>query len=90
MRDERAVQPAASDLAAIRDILARHGRLSVDVHTLQDDSDLYEAGLTSLATVNVLLALEGHFDVEFPDTLLSRKTFASLEAIADAVAELVA
>lgn len=89
MPNERAVQQVAPDLTAIRDILARHGRLSVDVNSLREDSDLYEAGLTSLATVNVLLALESHFDVEFPDTLLSRKTFASLEAIAEAVAELV-
>jgi acyl carrier protein len=77
------------DKTAIRDILARHGRLSVDVGTLRDDSDLYRAGLTSLATVNVMLALEEHFDVEFPDALLTRKSFASLESIADAVAELV-
>ncbi len=82
------MQPVVSDLAAIREILARHGRLSVDVHSLEDDGDLYAAGLTSLATVNVMLALEDHFDVEFPETMLSRKTFASLEAIAEAVAEL--
>jgi acyl carrier protein len=90
MSSNSAVKQAVSDLAAIRDILARHGRLSIDVNTLQDDSDLYAAGLTSLATVNVMLALENHFDIEFPDALLSRKTFASLESIAEAVAELVA
>lgn len=78
------------DMTAIRAILARHGRLSADVGNLRDDSDLYEAGLTSLATVNVMLALEGHFDIEFPDSLLGRKTFASLGAIAEAIAELMA
>ncbi len=82
------VQPG-SDLAAIRTILERHGRLSVDVATLKDDDDLYYSGLTSLATVNVLLALEDHFGVEFPESKLSRKTFASIEAIAETVAELV-
>src|SRR5262249_32357861 len=49
-----------SDLPTIREILSRHGRLSVDVRNLKDDSDLYSAGLTSLATVNVMLALEDH------------------------------
>jgi acyl carrier protein len=78
-----------SDLPTIREILARHGRLSVDVRSLEDDSDLYYAGLTSLATVNVMLALEDHFDIEFPESMLSRKTFVSLEAIAEAVAELL-
>ena len=78
-----------SDIAAIREILAQHGRLSVNVSQLKDDSDLYYAGLTSLATVNVMLALEDRFEVEFPEAMLSRKTFASLEAIAEAITDLV-
>jgi acyl carrier protein len=87
MRSEPAV-PKLEDLTAIRAILKQHGRLSANPDTLTEQSDLYFAGLTSLATVNVMLALENHFDVEFPDSMLSRKTFASLEAIAEAVAEL--
>ncbi len=83
------MQRVVSDIAAIRAILAQHGRLSVNVNILKDDGDLYYAGLTSLATVNVMLALEDHFGIEFPEALLSRKTFVSLESIADAVAELV-
>ncbi|HWG41479.1 MAG TPA: acyl carrier protein [Gemmataceae bacterium] len=89
MKRESAVRESISDVAAIREILAQHGRLSVDANILKEDSDLYAAGLTSLATVNVMLALENHFDLEFPDSMLSRKTFASLESIAEAVAELV-
>ena len=73
----------------IREILTSHGRLSVDVATLQNDSDLYGAGLTSLITVNLLLAIEDHFDVEFPDELLSRRTFQSIDALAEAVQDLV-
>src|SRR4051812_37776553 len=83
------VRSVVSDLVAIREILARHGHLSVPVNTLTDDGDLYSAGLTSLGTVNLMLALENHFDVEFPDSMLTRKTFASLEAIAEAVSELM-
>lgn len=78
-----------SDLATIRQILAQHGRLAVDATKLGENSDLYQAGLTSLATVNVMLALENQFDIEFPDSKLSRKTFATLESIAETVAELV-
>lgn len=72
----------------IRDILANHGHLSVAVTELGDDSDLYEAGLTSLTTVNLLLAIEDHFDIEFPDELLSRRTFQSIGALAQAVESL--
>jgi len=73
----------------IRKIIASHGRLSIDIVELADDSDLYDAGLTSLITVNLLLAIEDHFDVEFPDELLSRRTFQSIGALAEAVEDLV-
>ena len=69
----------------IRDIVAQHGKLPVDISTIGDDSDLYAAGLSSFASVQLMLALEEHFDVEFPETLLNRKTFQTLAAIAQAV-----
>ena len=72
----------------IRPLLAEHARLRTDVGQLSDDSDLYEAGLTSLSTVNLMLALEEHFDVEFSDRMLGRKTFSSIRSLADAIEEL--
>lgn len=72
----------------VREILAQHGRLSVPVAELSDDGDLYNAGLTSLATVGLMLALEDGFDVEFPDAMLSRRTFGSIASLAAAVEEL--
>jgi len=73
----------------IRDILARHGGLSVPVDQLADDGDLYAAGLSSFASVQVMLAVEEAFDVEFPDSLLNRKSFQSIAAIARTVGSLV-
>jgi acyl carrier protein len=52
------------------------------------DGDLYSVGLTSHASVNVMLALEGAFDVEFPEEMLRREVFASISAIRAAVEEL--
>jgi acyl carrier protein len=72
----------------IKTILAEHGRLLVDVSELSDDSDLYQAGLTSLSTVNLMLALEEHFNVEFLDRMLGRKTFGSIRSLAEAIEEL--
>ena len=72
----------------IRGILTQHGRLSVAVDQLANDEDLYKAGLTSLATVGLMLALEDQFNVEFPDRLLSRKTFGSIDSILEAVEQL--
>jgi acyl carrier protein len=73
---------------AIKKILAEHGRLLVDVSQLSDDSDLYQAGLTSLSTVNLMLALEEHFNVEFLDRMLGRKTFGSIRSLTEAIEEL--
>jgi acyl carrier protein len=72
----------------IRQIIAEHARLPVDVDTLSDDADLYEAGMTSHASVNVMLGLEDHFDIEFPDRMLKRSVFESVAAIAAALSEL--
>ena len=69
-------------------MLQSHGRLSVPVDTLADHDVLYQAGLTSLASVNVMLALEEAFDIEFPDRMLSRAVFGSISAMHGAIAEL--
>jgi len=69
----------------IRAVLQAHGRLGRNAAELADDEDLYEAGMTSLASVNVMLALENEFDLEFPDHMLNRAVFASVGAIAAAV-----
>ena len=79
----------ASDLTIVREVLAQHGGLSVDVNSLDAESDLYDAGLTSLATVGVMLALEDRFNIEFPESMLRRKTFESLDSIGDAISEIV-
>jgi len=71
--------------AAIRQILKDHARLSVDAETLDEHADLYQAGMTSHASVNVMLALEDAFDIEFPDSMLKRGVFESIAAIDEAV-----
>ena len=73
----------------IRTILTEHGRFPIDVATIGDDEDLFAAGMTSHASVNVMLALEGKFGVEFPDHMLRRSVFESIAAIRAALEELV-
>jgi acyl carrier protein len=74
----------------IRAVIKQHGKLSVDVDSLADEADLYEAGMTSHASVNVMLGLEDAFDIEFPDSMLKRSAFESIAAIRDALTELEA
>jgi acyl carrier protein len=73
---------------AVREIVKEHGRLAVDVETLSDGASLYEAGMTSHASVNVMLALEDTFDIEFPDEMLKRSVFESVASISSALAQL--
>lgn len=75
-------------LDTIRTLIAEHGRLPVQVDTLKSDHDLYAAGLTSFAAVQLMLALEDTFDVEFPEHMLNRRSFASVDAIAGCIHEL--
>jgi len=73
----------------IRGVLRDFGRLAVDVSSLTDQSNLYDAGLTSHASVTLMLALEDQFNVEFPDRMLRREAFASIAAIRTSLEELV-
>lgn len=75
-------------VANVRDVLAQHARISSDPFALTLEDDLFEAGMTSHASVTVMLALEDRFDVEFPDAMLTRGTFASIQAIVDGVSTL--
>jgi len=68
----------------IRRILDENARLSVDIRTISDHDDLFAAGMTSHATVNVLLAIEEKYGIEFPTEMLRRSTFATITAICEA------
>jgi acyl carrier protein len=72
----------------IRRVVDAHGRLPVAVSTVADDADLYEAGMTSHASVSVMLALEDAFDIEFPDEMLTREVFESVASMARAIDQL--
>ena len=73
----------------VRDVLAAHGRMAVDPHDVDDKADLYELGMTSHASVDVMLALEDEFDIEFPEEVLKKSTFESVHNIAQVIESLV-
>jgi acyl carrier protein len=49
--------------------------------SLDADTDLYEAGLTSMAMVKLMLAVEVEFDVSIPDADLHPDNFRSIGAV---------
>lgn len=50
-----------------------------------DEDDLFEKGLDSFGSVQLMLALEDRFGLEFPDHLLNRRSFSSIRAIHETV-----
>ncbi len=74
----------------IRLLLKRHARLRVSADHLPDNANLFDAGLDSLAMVNLMLALEDSFGVELPESALSRETFATIASLRRAVEHLQA
>ncbi|WP_460571102.1 acyl carrier protein [Humibacter soli] len=71
--------------ARIREVLDGHAKLRGPAADLAADDDLYRAGLTSHASVSVMLALEDGFEVEFTDEMLRKSTFQSIAAIRQAL-----
>lgn len=72
----------------VRTIVRSHVPMIANVD-IRDKDDLFRIGMTSHATVAVMLALEDAFEVEFPDAMLSRSTFRSVASMRDAVLQLV-
>jgi phosphopantetheine--protein transferase-like protein len=73
----------------IRAVLDEHGQLIDDATSLGDDHDLSRSGLTSHASVNVLLALEEAFGVTLPPSMTQAATFRSIATIRATLAALL-
>ena len=74
---------------ALRRILSETACLDVAVETLNDTDDLYAAGLSSLGTLRVMLAIEDALCVEIPEELITFELFRSIDSLAIALAQLV-
>jgi holo-[acyl-carrier protein] synthase len=69
----------------IRWVLNEHGRLVDDADTLAEDDDLTKSGLTSHASVNVLLALEETLQISVPTSMAQQSTCRTIAGIRRAV-----
>ncbi|WP_426954415.1 acyl carrier protein [Muricoccus radiodurans] len=74
--------------ATIREVLGTTATLSTPATALDVRDDLFDRGLTSLATVELMLALEGRLGVEFPDEALTRQTFRTIASLQDTLSRL--
>ncbi len=72
----------------LRRIVQTQGKFGVSAARIKPDDDLYGLGLSSLATVNVMLAIETSFDIEIPDEALTRDMFRTVASLAGLVRRL--
>jgi acyl carrier protein len=72
----------------IQKIVKENAGLGPASEQVNDSSNLYQAGMTSYASVALMIALENEFDLEFPDGMLSRNVFESIDSIANAIESL--
>jgi D-alanine--poly(phosphoribitol) ligase subunit 2 len=73
----------------VRAIVGSMNLLAVPVDGLSDEDNLFDAGMTSFGSVQLMLAIEEEFDIEFPNSLLTRKTFATFGGLVSALEQFV-
>ncbi len=84
----------ASQAAAVRDrlltlvaqILGKPG----EAHAIAVDARLSELGMSSIKMVNLMLAVEGEFDLSIPQNDITPENFRSVQSIEALLARLVA
>lgn len=73
--------PLAITARSIITLLEEHQILETDEQVCAD-SDLFALGLDSLATMQLLLHLEGVFGVSLPPAMIHRESFATPASVA--------
>jgi acyl carrier protein len=86
--NERNDQGFGKMIETIRRAIDERGHLAIPAHSLKPSADLYAAGLTPFAAIQVMLALEKALGVEFPKSMLNRRSMGSIDAILWCVAQL--
>lgn len=72
----------------IRELLGSIESLSSVAHGLGEDDQLFDKGLDSFGSVQLMLALEERYDIEFPDHLLNRRSFSTIRIVCETVSTL--
>jgi len=72
----------------IQKLVKDNAGLGAGFEQIDHSTNLYRAGMTSYASVVLMIALENEFSIEFPDGMLSRSVFESIDSIATAIESL--
>lgn len=69
----------------LKKIVRECAGLKLPTEEIEDLTDLYRAGMSSQASVMLMVAVEAEFSIEFPDAMLSREVFRDIETMASAI-----
>ncbi len=73
---------------AVFDILAKHLSLDIKQEEMDMGASLLDAGMDSLDAVEILFALEDHFDITIPNpSSVSGETFGSVVRLVESLVE---
>ncbi|WP_159732861.1 acyl carrier protein [Methylosinus sp. Ce-a6] len=75
-------------IETIRRAIDAKGNLPVAAATLSAEADLYAAGLSPFCAIQVMLRLEAEREVEFPKSMLNRRSMATMATMAALLGEL--
>ncbi|CAD6553664.1 acyl carrier protein [Paraburkholderia metrosideri] len=75
--------------AHVRRILQETACLDVPVDTLTDHDDLFAAGLSSLGTIRVMMAIEEAFSIQIPDAMITHDLFQSIDALTNVITQII-
>lgn len=73
----------------VQSVIVNYAELGDKAVALSPDDDLFALGMSSRASVGVMLGLESEFDIEFPDAMLRRDVFESIRSISQAISGLI-
>jgi acyl carrier protein len=79
----------SNTLERIGQVIIAFGELGLNHEKINAEDDLFKLGMSSRASVGVMLALETEFDIEFPDAMLRRDVFESIRSISNAIESLI-
>ncbi len=75
-------------LAGVQEVVDQYAGIPAGGAAIGPETDLYAAGMTSFASVEVMLGLEERFGITFPQNLIQRETFLTMSAMATAVTKI--
>jgi len=75
-------------LERVKQVVIDFSEIPSELQQLTSDEDLFKLGMSSRSSVSLMMGLESEFDIEFPDEMLRKEIFQSVETIGQAIESL--